>query len=331
MENNIFNDENIAKYFAGELDEKILEKMEDQMINDNEKEKHIKDFSHLWEKSAGLGKYEKIDLESDWKKVKNRMGFKAKSKKIPIRSYFLRIAALLIFAFGLAYFFNQLVNNYSGTDKNDYFTIASNDQLKEFILPDNSVVTLNKNTSVIYNSNFGVGNRDIIIEGEAFFKVTKNVDLPFRIFAENSTIEVIGTQFNVNQKDEFVKVSVVNGHVAFYETEKKQNRIDLKKNEVSVYHKKKRTFDEKTQMNLNSLAWKTKKFEFQGESMIEALYYVSDYYNLELTNSFTTQKDRPMGSIPAYNTVDSVMNSIILSIKGNFHYKIENNKLVVSD
>lgn len=331
MENNIFNDENIAKYFAGELEENILEKMEDQMINDNEKEKHIKDFSHLWEKSAELGKYEKIDLESDWRKVKSRMGFKTKSKKIPLQSYFLRIAVILIFAFGLAYFFNQLINNYSNTDNNDYFTIATKDQLKEFVLPDNSVITLNKNSSVIYNSNFGMGNRDIIIEGEAYFNVQKNKELPFRVFAENSTVEVLGTQFNVNQKDDYIKVSVVNGHVAFYETEKKQNRIDLMKSEESVYHKGKKTFDKKAKMNLNTVAWKTKKFEFREESMIEALNYISDYYNLELINNFSSPKNRPMGSIPVYSTVDSVMNSIILSIEGSFHYKIENNKLIVSD
>jgi ferric-dicitrate binding protein FerR (iron transport regulator) len=331
MENNIFNDENIAKYFAGELEENILEKMEDQIINDNEKEKHIKDFSHLWEKSAELGKYEKIDLESDWRKVKNRMGFKAKSKKIPLRSYFLRIAAILIFAFGLAYFFNQLVNNYSSSDNNDYFTVATKDQLKEFVLPDNSVITLNKNSSVIYISNFGVGNRDIIVEGEAYFNVQKNKELPFRVFAENSTVEVLGTQFNVDQKDDYVKVSVVKGHVAFYETEKKQNRIDLLKSEESVYHKRKKTFDNKAKMNLNSVAWKTKKFEFSGESMNEVLYYISDYYNLELINNFTSPKDIPMGSIPVYNSVDSVMNSIILTVEGSFQYKIENNKLIVSD
>ena len=331
MENDIFNDENVAKYFAGELDDNILEMMENQMMKDNEKEKYMKDFSHLWEKSVDLGKYENIDLESDWKKVSRRMGFKQTSKKIPLRKYFLRIAAILILAFGLAYFLNQLVYKYPQSVSNDYFTFLADEQMKEFVLPDNSVITLNKQASVIYNNNFGIDNRDIILEGEAFFMDEKNKELPFRVFVENSTVEVLGTQFNISQNKDIIRVSVVNGHVAFYETEKKQNRIDLLENEESAYHKKKRSFDEKSKLNMNVVAWKSGKFYFNGESMIEALSYVAEFYNLELVNNFDSNIDRPIGTVPVSISVDSVLENINLCIEGSFNYRIDRNKLIVSD
>ncbi len=331
MEINIFNDENIAKYFAGELDENKLEKMEDQMMKDDEKQKYMKDFSHLWEKSADLGKYENIEIESDWGKVRKRMGFSTKSKRIPLKSYFLKIAAILVFAFGLAYFLNQLIYKYPEPESKDYFTITASDQLKDVVLPDNSVVTLNKHASLIYNDNFGTDNRDVILEGEAFFDVQKNKGLPFRVFVGNSTIEVLGTRFNIDPDDKRIRVSVVNGHVAFYETEKKKNRIDLLENEESVFHIQKRNFDKKSKLNINTVVWKTGKFEFNGEPIIEALNYVAEYYNLQLINQIESHVDEPYGTIPVGITVDSVLNAINLTIKGRLHYTIKNNKLIVRD
>lgn len=330
MEKLIFNDENIAKYFAGELDDKKLEMMENQMINDNNQKKYMKDFSHLWEKSAELGKFDNLDVETDWKKVKQRMGFKPKTKKIPFKTFFLRIAAILVLAFGLAYFLNQIVHRYPQVPTKDYFTVTAPNKLKDIVLPDNSVITLNKDATLIYNNNFGTDNRDVILEGEAFFEVTKNKDLPFRVFAGNSTIEVLGTSFNVNLRKDIIRVSVINGHVAFYQTEKKHNRIDLLKDEESAYNNQRGNFEKKRKLNVNAIAWKTGKFVFNGEPIDETLQIVAEYYNLELVNNLTHAVDEPMGSVSA-DSISKVLKYINMTVKRPFNYTIENNKLIVSD
>ena len=279
MENTLYNDENIAKYFNGELDENKIKKMEENLLHNKESEKEIRDFSRLWKKSAELADYERIDPDSDWKKVRQRMGFDRKSKSIPMIKYFSRIAAILILAVGLAYLFNQLIKQFPEKVTNDYLQLSAGNASKEFLLPDNTKVTLNKDAGLFYNSNYGKDNRDVILEGEGFFEVQKNKEVPFKVFVGNSTIEVLGTKFNIKSAHESVVVSVVSGHVAFYETAKKDNRIDLIKDEQSEFDNKKGTFAPKSAMDQNLLAWRTHQLFFKDETAENVFRTVAEYYN----------------------------------------------------
>lgn len=89
-------------------------------------------------------------------------------------------------------------------------------QVRRLVLPDSSVVWLNKNSAIAYNSAF-TGNRYLVLEkGEAFFDVKKDPDHPFVIKSGEVFTTVKGTSFSV-RKDFYTNdavVSVLTGRVA---------------------------------------------------------------------------------------------------------------------
>ena len=89
-----------------------------------------------------------------------------------------------------------------------YVTNRSN-LVKVLYLPDGTKVLLNKNTSLIYPEKFSTKQREVILDGEAFFDVTKDKKHPFVVKTSSFNIKVLGTTFNVHSYKEDVQVSAV--------------------------------------------------------------------------------------------------------------------------
>jgi hypothetical protein len=86
-------------------------------------------------------------------------------------------------------------------------------------LADGSTVELSPESSISYAAGFGkAATRDVYLSGEAFFKVAKNPNAPFRVFAHEITTKVLGTSFTVRsfEKDATIKVAVLTGKVSVY-------------------------------------------------------------------------------------------------------------------
>lgn len=73
-----------------------------------------------------------------------------------------------------------------------------NGETREKILPDNSRITLNAGSVLIYPEKFSSTERTVFLSGEAIFEVTHNEALPFMVNTADLTIQVHGTTFNVN-------------------------------------------------------------------------------------------------------------------------------------
>jgi len=80
-------------------------------------------------------------------------------------------------------------------------------------LPDGTNVTLNAATTIEMPLAFGES-REVTVKGEAYFQVAKNERKPFRVHLPKSTVQVLGTSFNVNTYDSSqVKVALESGAV----------------------------------------------------------------------------------------------------------------------
>ena len=65
-------------------------------------------------------------------------------------------------------------------------------------LPDGTQVKLNAESSLSYTHDFGRELRQVNLEGEAYFEVTKDEARCFNVIMEGATIEVMGTSFNAS-------------------------------------------------------------------------------------------------------------------------------------
>ena len=121
----------------------------------------------------------------------------------------LRIAALFILVAGAGLIGYQVFNN----EKVEEVLVASQALPVVDTLPDGSVVTLNKNSSLNYPSKFKGNKRAIALKGEAFFNVTPDKENPFVINVNDVEIKVVGTSFNVRSENGVTEVIVETGVV----------------------------------------------------------------------------------------------------------------------
>ena len=127
----------------------------------------------------------------------------------PYRFWWLAAAvALLLAAGGLAW-------HWYGT-RRVYLTTGFG-QTRQLVLPDRSVVTLNGNSTLSYRPAWPVDQpREVWLEGEAFFNVTGQPAGPnarFLVHAQELTVAVLGTQFNVSRRGNGARVVLTAGKV----------------------------------------------------------------------------------------------------------------------
>jgi ferric-dicitrate binding protein FerR (iron transport regulator) len=146
-------------------------------------------------------------------------------------SFFLRIAAAaLLLVVGVWYFFSPKKTVTEGGQFAAVTQAIENKavgKIAAYKLSDGTLVRLNSNSKIKLSENFNTKNRDIFLEGEAYFEVAKNPSKPFRVHAGKSVTTALGTAFTVRavSGETSVKVVLVEGKVRVENTEPHQKQI----------------------------------------------------------------------------------------------------------
>lgn len=135
----------------------------------------------------------------------NAKRFRAEPKVLKLNTFtkYIGVAAAIVLICGIAYFYT---NSLEETIRTDYA------QNNEVILPDASEILLNAESKIAYNKNKWEKNRNISLQGEAFFKVAKGKK--FTVSTDQGTVAVLGTQFNVEARNNFFEVTCYEGLVS---------------------------------------------------------------------------------------------------------------------
>lgn len=88
-------------------------------------------------------------------------------------------------------------------------TASRRGERREIIFQDGSKVFLNAGTQISYPQHFGLAERRVVLDGEAYFEVTPNARRPFVVEIGSAAVKVLGTSFNVKAYDTEPKVDVV--------------------------------------------------------------------------------------------------------------------------
>ena len=158
--------------------------------------------------------------------------------------------------------------------------IAAKGEKKEVILQDGSVVTLNANSSISYSSEFDT-DRNVKLEGQAFFKVKRDVEYPFTVNTDQIKVEVLGTAFDVNANTySSPTVSVVSGVVRVSDNHNKDNNVTIRKNEQVVFHDSKLNYT-KTDSEID-IAWTNNTIHLQNSTLKETGNILENWYNIKI-------------------------------------------------
>jgi ferric-dicitrate binding protein FerR (iron transport regulator) len=193
-------------------------------------------------------------------------------------------------------------------------------------LSDGTQVQLNAATSIRFPLAFKTGNREVYINGEAYLMIAKNASQPFIVHLPNSTVHVLGTEFNVNTYDSGVaKIALVQGAVRVIS---KTDSLQLTPGQQAIYASNKIStapFDE-----TDVLSWRLGRFLFSDARLDEVCRVIPRLYgiSLELDNKEVAGK-RFTGVIDRHQPVENVLKALkatngidyYTDKNGSFHIK----------
>jgi ferric-dicitrate binding protein FerR (iron transport regulator) len=212
-----------------------------------------------------------------------------------------------------------------------YKTLATMDQPEELVLPDGSTATLNYFSSLTYPRRFSGEMRKIEMEGEGFFEVKSDPEHPFVINTRDVDIKVLGTSFNVNAYNEnaAVEVTVRTGEVAVTRHGEIPRTIILKPGNKGVYKKTDETLEITQEIDKNYLAWKTKNFVFEDQTLLDVSKQLSNVYQAEIIIASDSLKNARITTAFNDQSLDAILN--VLSATLDLDVRKSNGQIILSE
>jgi transmembrane sensor len=277
---NDMEDDVLVKYLLGEATAAEQNGVEQWINASAANRKYFEQFRLIWDQSKHLASTSVIDENAAWDRFVQRTKAEAEEKPearvIPLQSFsWVRAAAILILLAGTA----LVVYNVAGPGKVQMLTAHAGNTTFTDTLPDGSVIVLNRNSTVTYPSRFTGDSRPVTLKGEAFFSVAPDKSKPFIIEAENASIKVVGTTFNVKSTEQKTEVIVETGIV---EVAKNQNTVKVVHNQKAIVSKNsdKPTMENNTDELYNY--YRTKEFVCSSTPLWKLAEVLNEAYDVNI-------------------------------------------------
>jgi len=203
-------DELLIKYLLQETTEAERQKVSSWLSSDPANTAHFLKFQKIWEASKQLAQQSQVDETTAWEtfraKAEQRQRPAKKLKPGAYHQLILKSAAVFLLTIG-TWSVYHLVSNNTYIDLRAYGNIASN------TLPDGSVLTLNKGTSLKYARDFKNERTVKLDSGDVYFNVAKDRSHPFVIKLTDLSVTVVGTSFNIRHQQKETEINVESGIV----------------------------------------------------------------------------------------------------------------------
>lgn len=208
---------------------------------------------------------------------------------------------------------NNTINNPKGSKVVDLF------------LSDGTHVWLNAGSSITYPVIFTGNRRSVNIDGEAYFEVAKNPQMPFWVQKRDFTLKVLGTAFNVNAYDNEnqVQVTLLHGNITV-SLAGGGTEVMLKPTQQARIGSNITIVDN---MDTESvIAWKNGYFSFNKADIRTVIRQIERWYGIEveLRNKYLDR--RFTGEILRMSSVSKVIEVLEES---NIHCSIEGKKVII--
>ena len=278
----------------------LIQKWLDNDLNANEIEafKQLEDYDALVKLNQGLKAFKAPDYKPS--EALDPVLHAIKSPKKITQNWLpiaLRVAAVFVICFGVYY--------YSTTLDTTITTLASQKDTIE--LPDASSVDLNAGSNLVYNKKDWKHNREVQLDGEAFFKVAKGST--FNVKTTTGTVTVFGTQFNVKQRQNYFEVICYEGLVGVtYNSQ----LTKLKAGDSFLIMDGKIIATEKENNTLPS--WLNNESYFKSLPYKEVIAEFERQYNLEV-NTQNIDTDQLFTGSFSHNNLDIALKSITLPLQ----------------
>lgn len=188
--------------------------------------------------------------------------------------------------------------------------------VQNYSMDDGSEITLN--TASRIETEFDWRNRNINLQqGEAFFDVAHNEDVPFIVTAGNISVQAVGTAFSVQKIDDVIEVTVTDGKVkiASLDDDLDAGALDViyaSKGQMVKIDKNNKTY----LSNINAeqvaqvLMWQKKMLAFNGEPLRDVIKEFGRYTEIELLIADKETADIRVGGYFRSNDLKGLLRSL---------------------
>ncbi|TAN13938.1 MAG: DUF4974 domain-containing protein [Chitinophagaceae bacterium] len=194
------------------------------------------------------------------------------------------------------------------------------------ILPDGSKVWLNAASSLTFPTAFTGKSREVKVTGEAYFEITPDKDMPFKVDVNQVEVKVLGTHFDVMaySDEPAIKTTLLEGAV---EVSKGNEEVVLKPGQQASFS----AGSDKINVNVAEveevMAWKDGLFFFHNTNIQSVLHEIARWYNVKVvykgeTNAYLN------GMISRNTELSQVLH--MLEVTSNVHLKIDGRNVIVS-
>ncbi len=196
----------------------------------------------------------------------------------------------------------------------------------DLTLADGTRVWLNSDTKFRFPTYFSGETREVYVEGEAYFAVSKDAEHPFIVHTGGARVKVLGTEFNLcAYPEERVVTTLAKGKV---EVADGTCKVCLQPGEQAIYNKSVNNIEvRKVDVTLYS-SWLKGVFEFENMSLREIGKQLSRWYGVIFEFDDVGTGDRRFTGgikkyIPLYQSLD------ILEKTTNVMFRIKDNVIQV--
>ncbi len=288
-----------------------------------------KQYSRLLE----YGLKDEVDVKEEW----NRLSSKIKEKEIGrMKANHAKQVSLTVLKYAAAVFLGFLVSSMILFWPEDdavqlvvgTYKVHTERGERSFVeLPDGSKVWLNTYTTLKYASDYGITNRNIYINGEAYFEVAKNKEIPFVVKTDDVDVTALGTSFNISaySDDKELVTTLYSGKVsvkpALYEQE-----ILLNPNQKAVYNKDYLKIEKISSEN-NALQWREGILSFDNMQLDEIVKLLERNYAINVR--YENQRIKKLYFSGTFRSNESISDIVkVISANTSIGYLIKGDTII---
>ena len=330
------NKEIINKYFRNQatLEEIkiVLEWFETPEGQEFLKERMEIDFS-LMERDELRPFVPELDSGRLYESIKSRIEIRRKpfvaKRKSDWLSPVLKVAAIIAVILTTSILYTTQTVSLSDETAEAKPVVFQTDKVQQSIitLRDGSVVRLNHDSELVVAKNFLDGTREVSLNGEAYFEIKHDAAQPFIIHTNQSSVEVLGTAFNVRSHEvsDNVQVAVLDGKVSLAKKTADKNDLSvvLSKGEDGYLDLNHHTIEVDNIAVENYLSWKSGRLEFEDLTLTQVCAQLYRLYNIECSFENEEVKSLQFTAKFSNDSLEKTLSIISLTLKLDYRKVVD--------
>ncbi|WP_315821368.1 FecR family protein [Paraflavitalea speifideaquila] len=203
--------------------------------------------------------------------------------------------------------------------------ITAGNSVRTDTLADQSIIILTRNSRLKLAPGFATGNRQVTLEGEGYFSVKHQAGKTFTIAAGELKIEVVGTEFNVNQDTTVITVGVKQGLVKLYAG---ASNLLVSAGSTGIYNRQTKELKLWDSVVRNNFAYATRELYFYSTPLQDVKQALEAAYGVKIVFENSKLAHCRLNTQFNHQSIQQIMEVIAASL--GIHYRIEQQTIYIS-